>query len=82
MRNDLATGNHIEYGEIISIIKRARGNAFAAVNRELIAMYWEIGKYVSEKVIRGTWGKAIVADFAYFLQIERLDIKGFSASNI
>ena len=82
MSNDLTPKNHVEYGEIISIIERSRDNAFRAVNRELISMYWEIGGYISDKVKHGGWGKAVVADFARFMQIERPDIKGFSASNI
>jgi predicted nuclease of restriction endonuclease-like (RecB) superfamily len=80
--NELAPKNHAEYGEIISIIERARENAFRAVNRELISMYWEIGAYVSDKVKNGGWGKSVVADFAQFIQTERPDIKGFSASNV
>jgi predicted nuclease of restriction endonuclease-like (RecB) superfamily len=79
---DINQNNHIEYGEIISIIERARENAFRAVNYELISMYWEIGAYVSDKVKNGDWGKSVVSDFAKFIQAERPDIKGFSASNI
>jgi predicted nuclease of restriction endonuclease-like (RecB) superfamily len=79
---ELTPKNHAEYGEIISIIERSRGNAFRAVNRELISMYWEIGGYVSEKVKHSGWGKAVVEDFASFIQAERPDIKGFSTSNI
>ena len=82
MNNKLIPKNQTDYGEIIAIIERARENAFRAVNRELISMYWEIGAYISEKVKNGGWGKAIVADFAHFMQLERPDIKGFSASNI
>ena len=83
MSNELTPKNHAEeYCEIISIIERARENAFRAVNRELISLYWEIGAYVSDKVKNGGWGKSIVADFARFIQTERPDIKGFSASNI
>lgn len=73
---------HSKYDDIISIIERARENAFRAVNRELILMYWEIGKYVSEKVKNDGWGKSVVADFASFIQSEHPDLKGFSASNI
>ncbi|MDR1928007.1 MAG: DUF1016 N-terminal domain-containing protein, partial [Oscillospiraceae bacterium] len=79
---ELTPKNHAEYGEIISIIERSRENAFRAVNRELISMYWDIGGYVSEKVKHGGWGKAVVEDFARFIQTERPDIKGFSASNV
>ena len=82
MSNDLTPTNRADYGEIISIIERARENAFRAVNRELISMYWEIGKYVGEKVKSEGWGKSVVADFARFIQIDRPDLKGFSASNI
>ena len=56
MSSDLTPTNRADYGEIISIIERARENAFRAVNRELISMYWEIGKYVSEKVKSEGWG--------------------------
>ena len=82
MSKELIPKNHAEYGEMISIIERARETAFRAVNRELITMYWEIGAYVSDKIKNGGWGKSVVTDFARFIQAERPDIKGFSASNI
>jgi len=71
-----------EFSEIIAIIEQSRENAFRAVNHELISMYWKIGEYISEKVKTSGWGKSIVAEFADFIQSERPDIKGFSASNI
>lgn len=82
MDNELTPKNHTEYGEMISIIDRARETAFRTVNRELIAMYWDIGAYISDKIKHGDWGKSVVADFARFVQEKRPDIKGFSASNI
>jgi len=71
-----------EYDEIIAIIERTRENTFRAVNREFVSMYWEIGKYVSGKVQSGGWGKSVVSDFARFIQSNRPDLKGFSASNV
>ncbi|GHS95557.1 hypothetical protein AGMMS50276_11660 [Synergistales bacterium] len=82
MAEDIAANKHTEYGEIISIIERARENAFHAVNYELISMYWDIGQYISEKVKNNSWGKSVVSDFARFMQTERPDIRGFSSSNI
>jgi len=38
-----------DFSAILSIIENARERAYQAVNRELIDMYWEVGKYVSEK---------------------------------
>ena len=82
MSNELTRKDNADYGEIIDIIERARENAFRAVNREVISMYWDIGAYVSEKVKHGGWGKAVVQDFADFIQSRFVGIQGFSASNI
>jgi len=71
-----------DYDEIISIIERARENAFRAVNRELISMYWEIGKYISERVKKDGWGKSVVQDFSKYIQSRYLGIRGFSPQNI
>lgn len=45
-------------------------------------MYWDIGKYVSEKVKDGGWGKSVVAEFSKYIQTHFVGIKGFSAQNI
>jgi predicted nuclease of restriction endonuclease-like (RecB) superfamily len=82
MDNELTLKIHAEYGEIITIIERARENAFRAVNRELISMYWEIGAYVSDKIKYGGWGKSVVEGFSRFVRQERPDLRGYSASNI
>ncbi len=37
------------YDEVVDIIKAARERAFSKVNEELILMYRDIGKYISEK---------------------------------
>jgi len=79
---ELTPQNSIEYNKLVSIIERARENAFHAVNRELISMYLDIGQYISRKVKNGGWGKSVVAHFSKFMQIEHPDIKGFSAQNI
>lgn len=71
-----------EFDEIVTIIEQARQRAFRAVNRELIEMYWQVGKYVSEKVRSNAWGKSIVQEFAAFVQTKYAGIKGFSAQNI
>jgi predicted nuclease of restriction endonuclease-like (RecB) superfamily len=71
-----------DFGEVLSIIEQTRENAYRAVNREFISMYWDIGKFVSEKVRDAGWGKAIVKDFSEFIQSHYVGIQGFSTSNI
>jgi hypothetical protein len=71
-----------EFEEIIAIIERSRENAFRAVNRELISMYWDIGRYISGKCKTEGWGKSVVSDFSRFIQSRFVGIKGFSPQNI
>ena len=70
------------FEDVIAIIERARENAFRAVNRELISMYWEIGHYISEKAAADNWGKSIVQEFSRAIQSRFVGIKGFSPQNI
>jgi len=70
------------FEEVVPIIERARENAFRAANRELISMYWDIGRYVSEKSASDGWGKSIVKDFSRYVQSRFMGIKGFSPQNI
>ena len=74
--------NKDAFEEIITIIERSRENAFRAVNRELISMYWEIGRFISKKVTADNWGKSVVQEFSRFIQSRFMGIKGFSPQNI
>ena len=71
-----------DFNNIIEIIERAKSRAIRAVNAEMIDMYWQIGKYISEKTNNGGWGKKIVQDFAEYLKREYPSASGFSAQNI
>jgi hypothetical protein len=74
--------NHAAFEEIAAIIDRSRERMFRTVNRELIDMYWEIGRYISEKVKTDKWGKSVVKEFAEFVQTHYEGITGFSPQNI
>jgi predicted nuclease of restriction endonuclease-like (RecB) superfamily len=78
----LTSSNVIAFEEIIAIIERSRENAFRAINRELIDMYWKIGRYISEKVTADNWGKSVVQEFSRFIKSRFVGIKGFSPQNI
>jgi len=82
MSNKITKKPADDFTEVLSIIEQARENAFRAVNRELISMYWEIGRYVSEKVKSEGWGKSVVQKFSQFIQSHFAGIKGFSPQNI
>ena len=80
--NEPIPSNKFSFEEIVNIIDRSRERAFRAVNRELIEMYWEIGRHISEKVKTDKWGKSVVKEFAGFVQSRYEGIKGFSPQNV
>ena len=49
-----------DFENIIAIIEQSKMRAVKAVNAELIDMYWQIGKYISEKAANDGWGKRVV----------------------
>ncbi len=71
-----------EFSEVLNTIKNAREKAFKQINTTLIQLYWDIGKYVSQKVEKENWGKSIVQELSAYIQRNEPGIKGFSARNI
>lgn len=71
-----------EFAEILTIISNAQARALASVNRELITMYWEIGRIVSEKTASDGWGNSTVSSLSAFLQSKLPGASGFSDKNI
>ncbi len=48
----------------------------------MIEMYWQIGKYISDKVAEDGWGKGVVQQFANMLKQAYPSASGLSAQNI
>ena len=71
-----------EFAALIAVIEQARVDAFRAVNRELIAMYTEIGRRISERCKSNGWGKATITRFSEQVQRRFPSINGFSPVNI
>jgi predicted nuclease of restriction endonuclease-like (RecB) superfamily len=68
--------------EIRKIINDAKARAFSVVNAELINLYWNIGKYISEKINNSGWGKSVVKNLSDYLKQTEPDLKGFSSQNL
>ncbi|MBU3912376.1 MAG: DUF1016 family protein [Candidatus Omnitrophica bacterium] len=75
-----------EYRALLQEIKqrvyKAQYKALKAVNKELIGLYWDIGKMIVERQKQYCWGKSIVENLAKDLQLEFSGIKGFSVQNL
>lgn len=67
--------------EIKDRIYKAQHDALKAVNKEIINLYWDIGRSIVIKQEKLGWGKAVVETLAKDLQKEFPGIQGFSAQN-
>lgn len=56
--------------------------AAISVNTELLNLYWEIGKSISEKLGSSEWGSSVVQNLSDDLKKEFPNQKGFSRSNL
>jgi predicted nuclease of restriction endonuclease-like (RecB) superfamily len=81
--SELALG---EYQSLLVDVKQrirsAQYDALRAVNKELIALYWDIGRMIVERQQGESWGRAVVENLAKDLQAEFPGIQGFSAQNL
>lgn len=68
--------------EIKSRIRTAQYEALRAVNKELIDLYWNIGKLIVEKQQGATWGQSVVRKLAADVQTEFPGVQGFSPTNM
>lgn len=74
------------YGTLLTELKArihtAQYAALRAVNKELIALYWDIGKLIEERQESEGWGKAVVERLSADLRTEFGEKSGFSGRNL
>ncbi|HEY9161716.1 MAG TPA: PDDEXK nuclease domain-containing protein [Desulfomonilia bacterium] len=77
---------HGDYSRLLSEIKdrirAAQYEALKAVNKELVGLYWDIGRMIVERQNAEGWGKSVVERLSTDLQKEFPGIGGFSIQNL
>ncbi|MFH1123938.1 MAG: PDDEXK nuclease domain-containing protein [Pseudomonadota bacterium] len=68
--------------EVKTRIREAQIKSVLAVNRELILLYWEIGRHLDQEQDRRGWGASVIPRLANDLRNELPEVKGFSNRNI
>ena len=75
-----------QYNKAVEVIKGAilqsQYQAAKEVNRVQLALYFGIGKYVSENSRKGFWGKGAIEFISKQLQKELPGLRGFSANSL
>jgi predicted nuclease of restriction endonuclease-like (RecB) superfamily len=81
-----ANGLPIDYATFLeslkSRIERAQTKAMLSVNRELIQLYWDIGREIVDRQERAGWGQSVLERLADDLQKALPGVSGFSRSNV
>lgn len=75
-----------DYAAFVTALKArildARTSAARAVNRDLVLLYWDIGRGITEKQQKAGWGDAVVERLSADLRAEFADMSGFSVPNL
>ena len=74
--------DNIAFGEVLQLIQAAKQRAYQAVNTELVALYWQVGEYISKKMASAEWGDKVVALLADFLAQTQPNLTGFTRRNL
>ena len=68
--------------EIKERIRSAQYEALKAVNKELVGLYWDIGRMILERQETEGWGKSVVKRLSADLRQEFPGVSGFSVQNL
>lgn len=68
--------------ELKSRIHTAQQRAALAVNRELVLLYWQIGRDILERQAQQGWGAKVIERLAHDLRTSFPEMKGFSRANL
>lgn len=79
---DTPTGYTDWLTELKTRIHCAQQRAALSVNRELILLYWQIGRDILERQAQQGWGSKVIERLAHDLRTTFPDMKGFSRANL
>jgi predicted nuclease of restriction endonuclease-like (RecB) superfamily len=82
VRSALLTGYAELLSELKTRIRAAQVKAALAVNRELVQLYWQIGKSIVQRQQSEGWGSKVIDRLAEDLRVEFPGVAGFSRQNI
>ncbi len=75
-----------QYTYLLQAVKervfQAQYQALQAVNKELIRLYWDIGRIIVEKQAQALWGERVIETLARDVRAAFPGVRGFSARNL
>lgn len=67
-----------DFEHILTLIQDARSRAYSKANSELVLLYFNVGRIVSEKVLAGNWGENTVQQLADYIHLKAPNLSGFN----
>ena len=78
-----SNGQYLNFrDDIMRRIRSAQYEAMRAVNKEMISLYWDIGRQITERQQELGWGNSVVENLSKDIQKEFPGIQGFGVRNI
>ncbi len=71
-----------DFSKIVAMIETRRNNAYRKINEELVALYWDVGCFVSMKIQNNKWGSKVVDNLVLFIKEKYPTLKGFNRRGI
>jgi len=63
-------------------IRKSQISAVLSVNRELVLLYWRMGREILRRQVEATWGDRVIERLAEDLRLEFPEMTGLSARNL
>lgn len=82
MKEKLPTQYNDAVKQIKTAILQSQAKALASVNQEQLALYYGIGRYISQNSRSGYWGKDAIETISRQLSAEMPGLRGFSPRNL
>lgn len=82
MKEKLSTMYNEAVKQIKTAILQSQAKALKGINQEQLALYYGIGRYISQNSREGFWGKDAISTISCQLSIEMPGLKGFSPRNL
>jgi len=78
MNKNIVIDEKKSFTHIVELIISARENTFRKINEELILLYWNIGKHLSDEIQKHSWGDKYIDRVALYLKQNHPELRGFN----
>lgn len=83
MDQELVTEDYADFiGELKERIRNAQVRAALNVNRELVLLYWQVGREIRARQGAAGWGAKVIERLSHDLRLAFPEMKGFSRTNL